>query len=252
MLRLQVEVIIFPTELDILFLNMNISTSSALINSSVSISDWVQIGSTFFLGIIAIYAPYLAEKLKYKYFLPKLRVKFKLTPPDCHRTRRVGKNSDFPVYYFRFLVGNFGKTKAEECEVFLEKIYKENSAGEMIENKKFSPVNLKWSGIRDPYKRTIQPEKEMYCDLGRIQHPDDDYSSVYKGFSNKDQTSNKFILELPERYYSQWDCLTPGKYILQLSIYSNNAKKISHKFSLSWTGKWEDEELNMFNELVIH
>ncbi len=230
---------------------MNISTNSAVINSQITISDWVQICSTLFLGAIAIYTPYLVEKIKHTYFASKLRIKFKLATPGCHQTRRVGPSLDFPVYYFRFLVENFGKTPAEECEVFLEKIFKENSAGEMIENKKFWPVNLKWSGVRDPYKRTIQPEKEMFCDLGSIQHPSDHYRSIYKGFSYKDEEANKFIFEFPEKYFSQWDCLTPGKYILKISVYSNNARKISHQFLLSWTGKWEDDEPNMFNELVI-
>jgi len=220
-------------------------------NSRIFISEWVQICSTLFLGAMAIYAPYIAEKLKRKYFQPGLRIKFKLATPGCHQTRRVGKNSDFPVYYFRFLVENFGKTQAEECEVFLEKIFKENGAGEMVENKKISPVNLKWSGIRDPYKRTIQPEKEMYCDLGKVQHPDDYYQFIYKGFSKRDEATNKFILELPEKYYSQQDCLTPGKYKIKISVYSNNAKKVSRQFLLSWTGKWKDEESDMFNELVI-
>jgi len=217
---------------------MDISSSSALLVSPLRPSDWVQIGSTVFLGITALLAPYVAQYLKHTYFAPKIKIKFKLFPPDCHQTRRVGPHSDFPVYYFRFLVENHGRSPAEQCEVFLEKIFKENSAGEMVENKKFSPVNLKWSGIRDPYKRTIQPDNK--------------FQSVFKSFSGKDESSNKFIFELPERYFSQWDCLTPGKYKILISVYSNNAKKVSRLFSLSWTGKWEDAETDMFNELVIH
>lgn len=230
---------------------MAISTASASMALLISISDWVQIGSTLLLGAVAIFAPYIAERLKHHYFRPKLRIKFKLTPPGCHQTRRVGRNSDFPVYYFRFLVENFGKTQAEGCEVFLESVFKENSAGEMIKNKNFTPVNLKWSGVRDPYARTIQPGKKMYCDLGSIQHPDYSFQSVYKGFSESDEASNKFIFEFPERYYSQQDCLPPGRYKIEVSVYSNNAKKTSCKFLLSWTGKWEGKEEDMFNELIL-
>ena len=181
-----------------------------------------------------------------------MAIKFKLAPPDCHQTRRVGRNLDFPVYYFRFIVENFGKTQADGCEVFLESVFKENSAGEMVKNKKFTPVNLKWSGIRDPYIRIIQPGKNMYCDLGRIQHPDDNFLTVYKGFSKSEIDSNKFILEFPERYYSQQDCLTPGKYKIGVSVYSNNAEKVSRQFLLSWTGEWKDKKEDMFSELVIN
>lgn len=218
----------------------------------MDIKDWIQIGTTIILAGTAFLAPYVIERWKFSYRSPKLKIKFKLAPPHCHQTQMVGPNLSYPVYYFRFLVENTGKTQAEDCEVFLEKIYKENSAREMVEIQNFSSVNLKWSGIRDPYKRIIQPGKEMFCDIGRIQHPKHIYESAYRNISEKDRKANKFIFELPERYYSQWDCLLPGTYNLVVSVYSGNAKKITREFSLSWTGKWEDEELGMFNEIVIH
>lgn len=214
--------------------------------------DWIQIGTTIVLAGTAFLAPYVLERWKFSYRAPKLKIKFKLAPPDCHQTQMIGPNLSYPVYYFRFLVENTGKTQAEDCEVFLEKIYKENSAEKMVEVKNFSPVNLKWSGIRDSFKRLIQPGKGMYCDIGRIQHPDHIYKSAYRNISERDQKSNKFIFELPERYYSQWDCLVPGKYELIISVYSKNSEKVTRQFSLSWTGNWEDEEPNIFNELVIN
>ena len=218
----------------------------------ISVRDWVQIGSTILLASVAFIAPYLIERWKFTYRSPKLKIKFKLAPPDCHQTQWNEGGMITPVYYFRFLVENIGKSQAEACEVFLEKIFKENSAGEMIEDKNFTPVNLKWSGARDPIERTIQPGKEMYCDLGRIHHPNYNYQSVYKNISKKDQSLSKFVFELIEGYYSQWDCLIPGKYKIVASVYSKNTDKVSRQFSLSWTGKWEDDEENMFNELVIH
>lgn len=214
--------------------------------------DWIQISSTILLAGTAFIAPYIVERWKFTYRSPKLKIKFKLAPPFCHQTQMVGPNFSYPVYYFRFIVENIGKTQAEGCEVYLEKIFKENSAGKLVEYMNFTPVNLKWSGVRGPIERTIHPGKEIYCDLGRIQHPDHNFQSVYKNISKKDQDLNKFAFELPERYYSQWDCLIPGKYKIVTSIYSKNAKKVTKQFSLSWSGKWEDDETNMFNELVIH
>lgn len=216
-------------------------------------SSWVQIGSTILLATTAFIAPYLIERWKITYRAPKLKIKFKLAPPDCHQTQWNEGGIKSPVYYFRFLVKNIGKSQAEACEVFLEKIFKENSAREMIEDKNFTPVNLKWSGVRNPIERIIQQDKEMYCDLGRIHHPNHNYQSVYKNISKKEQGLNKFVFELSEsRHYSQWDCLIPGRYKIVVSVYSKNAKKTTRQFSLSWTGKWEDDESNMFNELAIH
>jgi hypothetical protein len=84
----------------------------------------------------------LFKKWKITYRSPKLKIDFKLAVPGCHLT----KQGDSPTYYFRFLVENIGKTQANECEVLIERIFKENSARKMIEFKNFSPVNLKWSG----------------------------------------------------------------------------------------------------------
>jgi len=218
---------------------------------NIDTKDIIGIVSTTILAGTALIAPYISERLKYTYRKPKLKIEFNLSPPDCHLTHMRGTSVDFPVYYFRFVVKNIGKTPAEECEVFLEKIYKENSEGVMVKNHNFSPVNLKWSGIRDQFKRTIYPDKEMYCDIGRVHHPGSGYKSIYIGITPQEQQSNKFVFELPEIYYSQWDCLVPGKYKFIVSVYSRNSEKIGREFNLSWTGIWKDKEPEMFNELII-
>ena len=207
--------------------------------------------STIILATTAFLAPYLIEKWKATYRSPKLLTTFKLASPDCHLTQVKGNGTEFPVFYFRFLVENIGKTQAEDCEVFLEKIFKENSAGQLVKWSNFTPVNLKWSGIRDPINKTIQPNRKVYCDIGKIQHPNHNYKSVYREASNEEQKMNKFIFELPERYYSQWDCLLPGKYKITISIYGKNVEKITKNFYIFWSGKWKNKEEDMFEESVI-
>lgn len=207
--------------------------------------------STIILASTAFIAPYAIEKWKFKYRSPKLLVNFKLKSPDCHLTQAKGGEISFPVFYFRFLVENVGKTQAEDCEAVLEKIFKENSAGEMVEWDDFTPVNLKWSGIRNPISRTIQPDRKVYCDIGRIQHPGYEYQSIYREVKDEEQKINKFAFELPDKYYSQWDCLLPGRYRIIISIYSKNTKKITKNFFISWSGNWKDNEKDMFKELVI-
>lgn len=220
---------------------------------------WIQIGSTILLATAAFLAPYLVEKWKSNYRIPVLKINFKLEPPDCHDTlfrldtKINNKEIIFQVYYFRFIVKNVGMSHADSCQVFLERIFKENSAGEMIENKNFTPINLKWSGVSKTIEKDIYPDKETYCDLGRIHHPAYKYLSAYKNISKEEQELNKFIFELAENpLYSQWDCLIPGRYNLVVSVYSKNSKKVTKKFSLSWTGIWKDDVTDMFNELVIH
>lgn len=206
-----------------------------------------------FFTLLAVLVALFGEKVWEYINQPWLEIKFKLAPPDCHKTQMKGRNLSFPVYYFRFLVENVGKTQAKACEVVLEKIFENNTSGDMIEYKNYTPVTLKWTGSRGPYERTIQPGRGIYCDLGRIQHPNYSYQSIYINITEKDKATNKFAFELAphEIYYSQWDCLSPGKYKIVVSVYSENAKKITRQFDLSWSGKWKDEDKDMFSELVI-
>jgi len=199
---------------------------------------------TFLAVIVALFGARLWQFID----KPRLEILFKLEPPYCHKTG-MG-NDKIPVYYFRFIVKNIGKTQAEDCEVFLESI-KRKVNGEFIFYKNFTPVNLKWSGIRESFKRTIFQGKEMYCDLGKIMPHAEYYLSQYVNVTPEEQLQNKFVFELPETYYSQWDCLLVGEYIITVSVYSKNTNKITRDFRLSWTGVWRDEDTEMFKELNI-
>jgi hypothetical protein len=219
--------------------------------AEIQISDWISIATTVILASTAFGVPYIIEKWKYKFYSPKLDFDFFHKPPYCHITEMKGQSSKFPVYYFRFRVVNNGKIQAEQCEVVLEKIWKENAAGEFKEFTGFSPVSLKWSGGKPERYLTIQPDRKIFCDIGRIHHPNNEPESAYKNISEQEKKENKFFFEMPERFYSQWDCLIPGKYQIEVAIYGKNAKKISRKFNISWSGIWKNEETDMLNELVI-
>ena len=217
----------------------------------IQISEWVLIGTTLLLAVTAFLAPCVAEWFKYIFYSAKLDFIFFHKPPYCHITEMRGSGVNFSVYYFRFKVVNNGKIQAEQCEVVLEKIWKENSAGEFKEFTGFSPVSLKWSGINIPKHLTIQPGREIFCDIGRIHYPNYEPESVYRDISIEEKKQNKFFFELPNRFYAQWDCLIPGKYQIEVAVYSKNAKKISRKFKITWSGIWKDKETDMLNELVI-
>jgi len=229
------------------FLN-NILTN-ILVN--IKISDWVLIGSTLFLGGIALLAPYFIEGWKYKFYSAKLDFIFFHIPPYCHITQMRGPGVDFPVYYFRFKVVNTGKVQADQCEAVIERIWREDSSGKLKEFTGFSPVWLKWSGTQHTRYLTIQPDRKIFCDIGRVHHPNHEPESVYRGIKREEMEQNKFFFEWPERFYSQWDCLVSGKHQIEIAIYSKNAKRVSRKFNIAWSGTWRDQESEMLNELVI-
>lgn len=227
---------------------MIIATTSPNI---ITASDWVLIITTLLLSSVAFIAPYVIERWKYRFYSAKLKFKFHHSPPDCHKTEMRGLGVSYPVYYFRFRVENTGKVQAEQCEVVLETIRKENSADELVELKGFSPVSLKWSGTPDSKYYTIQPGREFFCDIGRVEHPDHEPVSVYYDIQEDQKRQNKFFFELPIRHFSQWDCLVPGRYEVKISIYSKNAKRVTKAFKVFWSGNWKDKESDMLNELVI-
>lgn len=213
-------------------------------------SDWVLISTTLFLGAMALLAPYIIERWKYKFYSAELAFDFFHKPPYCHKTKRQG---EVPVYYFRFRVFNEGRTQAEQCEVVLENIWKENSSGELKKIRGFSPVPLKWSGLDRIKYLTIQPGRRVFCDIGFINHPNYEPPSAYKDITENEERQNKFFFEFGDnfRFYSQWDCLIPGRHRIEIAIYSKNSKRVSKKFSISWSGIWKDRESEMLNELAI-
>jgi hypothetical protein len=227
---------------------MDASSSTAL---GLSPSDIVLICSTLILALAAFVAPYAIERWKHRFFAPKLRFEFFHRPPYCHLTKMRTSSVEFPVYYFRCIVVNEGRSQAEQCEAVLETIAKENSNGRLEEWGGFSPASLVWSGAANSKYLTIQPGRKIFCNIGRIQHPQHEPESAYKDISAEEKKSNKFFLELQKRLFVQWDCLVPGKYQIELAVYSSNSKKVSKKFRLAWSGNWRDEEANMLKELVI-
>ena len=217
----------------------------------IQISEWVLIGTTLLLASVAFVAPYAIEKWKYNFYSAKLDFDFFHKPPYCHITEMKGLGVNFPVYYFRFEVVNNGKVQAEQCEAVLEKIWKENSGGEFKKFTGFSPVSFKWSGIKMPKYLTIQPGRKIFCDIGRIHHPDHESISAYRAINTEEKEQNKFFFELPYQPYAQWDCLIPGNYKIEVAVYSKNTKRNSKTFKISWSGIWKDQENNMLDELVI-
>jgi len=224
----------------------------ALIEGSLSeMSNKIQAFMAYFT-LLAVLVALFGEKLWEILTQPILQIDFELAPPGCHKTQMKGPQISFPVYYFRFLVKNYGKRQAEECEMVLEKIFEEKN-GRFEQYKNYTPVTLKWSGSRNPHVRDLQPNRGIYCDLGRVHSPTHKHRSIYVNITEDQQKESKFVLELPvsELYYSQWDSLLPGRYLLDIVVYSKNAKVAKRRFELTWSGIWKEDNTEMLKELII-
>ncbi len=225
---------------------------------TLSTSELVLIGTTLFLGVIALTVPYLSELIKRKLFAPELVFYFEEAPPWCHRTRIkgaiAGMQIDEPVFYFRFQVANEGRSQARKCEAVLENLSIADAAGNFGEDTNYTPVNLIWGSSYGEFVE-INPGRRFFCDLLHI--PSQKYQDLAKqrDFYVKPAESEDFdvgaILNVKAAFYAQPNRLPEGKYRIDVAIYSENADVARKRFHVSWSGKWKDTEASMFKELVI-
>ncbi|MHA1541918.1 MAG: hypothetical protein ACTSQH_02980 [Candidatus Hodarchaeales archaeon] len=224
----------------------------------MEITDWILILTALFLGACALFVPYLAEIVKRKAFAPNLKILFELAPPFCHQTSwRSPPGSptqiEEPVYYFRFQVVNEGKTQARLCEVFLENLWIYDSANNPQPYPNFSPVNMIWVGASNEFIN-INPNRRVFSDIGHIssanyqREMEQNRFIDIPGYRGNDL---RFVLDLRQIFYSQPNCFGPGRYILQVGLYSENAGYQKEFFDISWSGRWQDGDDEMFREIVI-
>lgn len=223
-------------------------------------SDIILLVTTLFLGAIALFVPYVSELIKRKFFAPKLIIQFEEKPPWCHKTKlvaKIGNNSlEWPVFYFRFQVKNIGDSQAKKCEAVIEKISIEDASGKFIELANYSPVNLVW-GSSNGERETVEinPGRQIFCDLLNI--PWNEYQELLQkngqiiDLEEADKSDLGILLCVKTVFFAQPNRLLPGRYKIEVAIYSENARIFKKTFTISWTGKWKDTELNMFKEIVI-
>lgn len=218
--------------------------------------DWILIFTALFLGACALLAPYVAEIVKRKFFAPRLKILFDLAPPFCRKTTAKSQSADpvsHPIYYFRFQVLNKGKTQAKLCEAVLENLWVFSPDQTPQSYQDFSPINMGWSWSSEEFIN-INPDRRIFADIGHIssrayQSAQESHKFIdLPGYNGKDL---RFVLDIRELFHCQPNCLPPGKYILQVGLYSENAGHVKEYFFVSWSGKWSDELDKMFKEIVI-
>jgi len=229
--------------------------------------EWTLIGTTAFLGAVAIFAavwgPALGELVKRKVFTPDLEILFEPRPPFCHRTfwRSItDPNLEEPVHFFRFEVRNNGKTLARRCEATIEELWIYDAADKPHKHENFSPVNLRWSGkgIEGPIQfRDINPKREgIYCDIGHISSPsyqEREERARCVDVPGRGNDDLRLVLEQTTVPLSQPNCLARGKYAIKVLLHSENAPYRHQEvfFEIVWSGEWQKETEEMLREAVV-
>jgi hypothetical protein len=245
------------------------ASTEALIRSLTSIIsrnlNVALVLTNVFLGIVALSVPYFTKYLERHVFTPKLDILFKLEPPFCHLTswRIISVNGNpvsEPVYYFRFLVRNAGKSRARGCEVVLNGLWIHKD-GQKKKIQNFSPINLQWTagvvGQAPPQYIDINPENRGYfCNIGHIS------SRRYQierekfidapGFPACTANHSRFMFDFLQVFNAQSNYLCPGiKYTLEIGVYSENSSYKNAFFDILWSGNWKDRQEDMFKPDTI-
>lgn len=165
----------------------------------MSYSDFVIIFTTLFLGVCALFVPYLAENLKRKMFRPKIRLNFDNIPPYSHKTTHQPKGEEIPapIYYFRLEIENYGKSTAKQIEVTLENIWIYNSAEKPIKIQNFFPINLRWVMEKEITMININPNRKRFVDIGHIWKKDfeEKYEEKIINISGYHKDETKFFFD---------------------------------------------------------
>jgi hypothetical protein len=224
-------------------------------------SDYILIGTTLFLGLVAIsvaiFGPYWGELIKQKYLAPKLSIEYKHDFPFCKKVAWFNLSNPAihqPVYFFNFQINNIGKSQARKVEASIEKLYICDAAGNYKELPNFSPFKLRYdeSGTRFV---DINPNKPIEWAIGHIScalYQKDSERNYFLDVPNiKNPTALRFSLEQLGFSYAGPNCLVPGNYQIKICLNSENADVYEQYFKIAWSGNWRENEQDMYSEIVI-
>ncbi len=220
----------------------------------MGVSDWVLIFTTMFLGAIAIWG----DRIKQAIYPPKMTVSFDEVSPYCHKTYYRSsppfEEINEPVFFFRFQVENTGASRLKGCEAILEQLWTYNSAGKPQRLHGFNDVTLVWINGRRP-STDLNPYRRDFCNIGHIaslKYQNEKESGRFIDIPGNRDQQLRFLFELAEYPHSQPNCLLPGKYAIKVKLYSENTRPKELWFEIAWSGKWQDNETEMFRELTIN
>jgi hypothetical protein len=156
------------------------------------------------------------------------------------------------AYYFRLKVTNEGNKAAERVEVFASELRKEQASGTYEKIETFLPMNLKWSHIGTTYRDIISRGMPKHCDLCHIVRPEDRAYLPPENNPRLDVPPNQTLLffEVEVRPFTMAHILPPGKYQLDILVGAANAEPSKFTIRINHTGKWYDDEAQMFKEGV--
>jgi hypothetical protein len=217
-------------------------------------SEWVQVGSTLFLGFCALMVPRIAEYVKRRAYAPKLILSYRHDCPFAIETSwRSTDEPTEPVYFFCFNLVNDGRSQASRCEVVLNELWIHDTMDIPRQLRNFSPVNLRFDELRT---RTLDlnPKRRLFWNLCHVSSPEYQQTKEKNQFIDLPGLADsplRLVFDQIDIPFGQPNCLPPGKYTVGILVTSENAKPLEACFQIAWSGNWKPALSDMLREIVI-
>jgi hypothetical protein len=221
-----------------------------------NLAQWVGASVTFLAVLVALFKD---EIIKWRR-RPIFDISTTLQPPHCHMTilrymaqQTAPTYTEAQCYYFRLWVENRGKTRADRVQVFVAKLFRRAADGTFKEYTNFLPMNLRWSHVQAPgggpeiYAEGISPQMGKHCDIGHIIDPAN-RAECGEDLPGVLPMSTLFALDLEVYPNTLSHLLAPGTYRLVLRVAAGNSLPMTKILELTVTGKWFDNERQMFQD----
>ena len=137
----------------------------------MSIESWTAAGAigqilgalaTFAVAVIAVFQHGIWHLVRHPILVPSCRAQ----RPQCQLVDMQAKPGVWQtVCYCRIQVTNTGKAAAEQLEIYLKRLERQEAGGYVPIND-FLPMNLVWTHIGSPILPALSPGFPRYCDLG--------------------------------------------------------------------------------------
>ncbi len=224
----------------------------------MDLPQWIIAVATILLAIATILLAAVAAFQKIIegwMFKPNLKVMSRACEPYCHKNlltitdQQTGAVIDtVDGYYLRIAVTNSGRGRADQVEVFAEKLEKKQADGSYCERTEFDPMNLRWSHWERPIIDGISPRMPKYCGLAHIYDPAKrkHFATHLRKNAPYDQALLEFCLQrLPN---TGTHVVESGLYRLHVLVAAANARPKPFVVEINFSGQWFTDESKMMGK----
>ena len=215
----------------------------------INLTRWLVV-ATFSAAFVALFIAIFGKWLRSLIFYPSLEIECNLVQPNCEKTWRTRETGEkVECYFFRILVKNDGRAKAESIELLATELSKKHTDDNFHKIDSFIPMNLTWThSFKAKYYPAISKGMFRHCDLGYILKPEDRHKFINEDHEKFDKTQTIFGLELEVKPNSLQHLFGPGIYRLKVLIASSSTEPIERTIEIKHIGEWIDDSKKMFDE----